>query len=62
MLGIKCFKKLQGIFIHWILPGTVIYYIIVSELMEALWEKQNMYPPFVFKQNKLSHLIPWIFM
>jgi hypothetical protein len=53
MLGFKCFKKLQGIFIHLILPSTVIYCnIIVYELMKALWEKQNMYPP--LSLNKVS--------
>jgi hypothetical protein len=63
MLGLKCFKKLQDIVNHWIFPGIIIYFnIFVSELMKALWEKQNMYPSFAFKQNKLSHLIPWIFM
>jgi hypothetical protein len=33
----------------------------MSELMMGLWESQNMYPPFSFQQ-KLSHMIPWIFM
>jgi len=63
MLGFKCFKKLQAIFIQWIFPSIVIYFnIIVSALMKASWETQNMYQPFVFKQNKLWHLIPWMFM
>ena len=37
ILGFKCLKKLQGIFIHRTLPDTVIYFnIIVSALMKAL--------------------------